>query len=63
MEEKTELAWPLAPSPLELMYVIDIRKRLLESQERLFMVNGHVEAHVAWVDREGVSLLQPRADR
>lgn len=59
MDEKIELSWPLRPSPTELTYDFDVRKGILESQGRLFVSNGPVEVHVAWVDREGVSKYPP----
>ncbi|KAL2274874.1 hypothetical protein FJTKL_02696 [Diaporthe vaccinii] len=51
--------------PAELTYDFDVRKSLLESQGRLFVSNGPVEVHVAWVDREGktsVDLLKTETD-
>ncbi|KAG6361627.1 hypothetical protein INS49_009854 [Diaporthe citri] len=65
MDEKIELAWPLQPSPTGLTYDLDVRKGLLENQRDLFVSNGPVEVHVAWVDREGktsVDLLKTESD-
>lgn len=62
MDEKFELSWPLQPSPAELTYDFDVRKSLLENQRHLFVSNGPVEVHVAWVDREGVSKYPPLSD-